>query len=132
LFNGEVFNGRIVDFTPYTITLQQEGADEAEQVILRKLAVAYYQRTAPGTGEQPAMTEDAKEVAPFAGAATPQFVPPDAGSPAAPVEAAAAGAAGGLTASEEAPAPVEAAEGAAVEESEGESAAPADAAESAS
>jgi sRNA-binding regulator protein Hfq len=124
LFNGEVFNGRIVDFTPYTITLQQEGANAAEQVILRKLAVAYYQRTAPGTGEQPAATGDAKEVAPFAGAATPQFVAPEAGPAAAPVEAAASGPAGGLNVDDEAPAPAPA------EVSTGESAAPADTAES--
>jgi sRNA-binding regulator protein Hfq len=132
LFNGEVFNGRIVDFTPYTITLQQEGADEAEQVILRKLAVAYYQRTAPGTGEQPTATGEAKEVAPFAGAATPQFVPPEAGSQAAPVEAAAAGPAGGLSTRDEAPAPAEGAgpAPAAEEESANESAPTADAAES--
>ncbi len=132
LFNGEVFNGRIVDFTPYTITLQQEGADEAEQVILRKLAVAYYQRTAPGTGEQPTATGEAKEVAPFAGAATPQFVPPEAGSQAAPVEAAAAGPAGGLSTTDDAPAPAEGAgpAPAAEEESANESAPMADAAES--
>ena len=127
LFNGEVFNGRIVDFTPYTITLQQEGADEAEQVILRKLAVAYYQRTAPGTGEQPAATGDAKEVAPFAGAATPQFVAPEGAGAEAPVEAAASGPAGGLSASDEAPAQAEAVAGA---PAEGESAAPSAAAES--
>ena len=148
LFNGEVFNGRIVDFTPYTITLQQEGADEAEQVILRKLAVAYYQRTAPGTGEQPTATGEAKEVAPFAGAATPQFVPPEAGSQAAPVEAAAAGPAGGLSTAEETSTPAaglstpeealapaeEAAPAAPAAEAEpaDESATPVDAAESAS
>jgi sRNA-binding regulator protein Hfq len=130
LFNGEVFNGRIVDFTPYTITLQQEGADDAEQVILRKLAVAYYQRTAPGTGEQPTATGEAQEVAPFAGAATPQFVAPEGSGAAAPVEAAASGPAGGLTATDEAPAPAEAAADAPAAEAEGEAAAPADAAES--
>jgi sRNA-binding regulator protein Hfq len=130
LFNGEVFNGRIVDFTPYTITLQQEGADDAEQVILRKLAVAYYQRTAPGTGEQPTATGEAQEVAPFAGAATPQFVAPEGSSAAAPVEAAASGPAGGLTATDEAPAPAEAAADAPAAEAEGDAAAPADAAES--
>ena len=90
---------------PTPSRLQQEGADEAEQVILRKLAVAYYQRTAPGSGEQPTATGDAKEVAPFAGAATPQFVVPDASSQAATVEAAAAGAAGGLSTAAEAPVP---------------------------
>jgi sRNA-binding regulator protein Hfq len=130
LFNGEVFNGRIVDFTPYTITLQQEGADEAEQVILRKLAVAYYQRTAPGTGEQPTATGEAKEVAPFAGAATPQFVAPEDAGAEAPVEAAASGPAGGLDVSDEALAPAEAAADAPAEEPESETAAPADTAES--
>lgn len=45
LFNGEQLEGRISDFTPYTITITQgEGGNET---VLRKLAIAYYRRSAP-------------------------------------------------------------------------------------
>jgi transcriptional regulator with XRE-family HTH domain/sRNA-binding regulator protein Hfq len=40
LFNGESFTGNIIDFSPYTITI----ASESGEVVLRKLAVAYYSR----------------------------------------------------------------------------------------
>lgn len=40
LFNGEEFSGTISDFTPYTITIKSVGQDE--DVVLRKLAIAYY------------------------------------------------------------------------------------------
>jgi len=43
LFNGEQFGGTITDFTPYTITIKQH--DNGDEVVLRKLAVAYYRRT---------------------------------------------------------------------------------------
>ena len=43
LFNGEQFGGTITDFTPYTITLKQHS--DGDEVVLRKLAVAYYRRT---------------------------------------------------------------------------------------
>jgi sRNA-binding regulator protein Hfq len=49
LFNGEQFDGTLVDFTPYTITIK---LDSEEEVVLRKLAIAYYRRT--GQGEAPA------------------------------------------------------------------------------
>ncbi len=52
LFNGEQFDGTLVDFTPYTITVKLDGGDE--EVVLRKLAIAYYRRT--GQGEATAAT----------------------------------------------------------------------------
>jgi sRNA-binding regulator protein Hfq len=47
LFNGEQFDGTLVDFTPYTITVRPSEGDE---VVLRKLAIAYYRRTGQGGG----------------------------------------------------------------------------------
>jgi sRNA-binding regulator protein Hfq len=47
LFNGEQFDGTLVDFTPYTITVRPSEGDE---VVLRKLAIAYYRRTGQGEG----------------------------------------------------------------------------------
>jgi transcriptional regulator with XRE-family HTH domain len=55
LFNSEQFGGTITDFTPYTITIKQHG--NGDEVVLRKLAIAYYRRTeAPPdkTAEKPA------------------------------------------------------------------------------
>jgi sRNA-binding regulator protein Hfq len=46
LFNGEQFDGTLVDFTPYTITVKLSHSDD--EVVLRKLAIAYYRRTGPG------------------------------------------------------------------------------------
>jgi sRNA-binding regulator protein Hfq len=40
LFNGEQFGGVITDFTPYTITIKEQGS--GNETVLRKLAVAYY------------------------------------------------------------------------------------------
>lgn len=54
LFNGEEFSGTLSDFTPYTITVKPEGTED--EVVLRKLAIAYYRRT--GTA-----AEDANYVA---------------------------------------------------------------------
>ncbi len=79
LFNGEVFTGRIVDFTPYTITVERPDAEGGEQVVLRKLAIAYYQRN----GAQQAPAENpgaAKEVAPFAEPSVPAFSAPAEGA----------------------------------------------------
>jgi sRNA-binding regulator protein Hfq len=42
LFNGEEFTGTISDFTPYTITIKI--GNDGEEVVLRKLAIAYYRR----------------------------------------------------------------------------------------
>jgi sRNA-binding regulator protein Hfq len=42
LFNGEQFEGVITDFTPYTITIKP--VDGEEELVLRKLAIAYYRR----------------------------------------------------------------------------------------
>jgi sRNA-binding regulator protein Hfq len=39
LFNGERFTGKLMDFTPYTITIQ---SGNGEEIVLRKLAVVYY------------------------------------------------------------------------------------------
>ncbi len=85
LFNGSVFSGRITDFTPYTLTLETAG-DAHEQIVLRKLAVAYYQRSTVGDGSRPAPAPaaDAKDIAPFAGPALPTF-----GTPAAAADSAA-------------------------------------------
>ncbi|HUS17252.1 MAG TPA: hypothetical protein VM536_19825, partial [Chloroflexia bacterium] len=79
LINGQTFNGRITDFTPYTITLAQDTPGGVEQVVLRKLAVAYYQRTVPGNGTAVATPAgEAKDIAPFAGSGAPQFAAPGA------------------------------------------------------
>jgi sRNA-binding regulator protein Hfq len=51
LFNGEQFDGTLVDFTPYTITVRPSEGDE---VVLRKLAIAYYRRTGQGEVAAPA------------------------------------------------------------------------------
>ncbi len=40
LFNGEEFSGAVSDFTPYTITIRI--ANSQEEMVLRKLAIAYY------------------------------------------------------------------------------------------
>jgi sRNA-binding regulator protein Hfq len=44
LFNGEEFTGSISDFTAYTIKVKQDNED----VVLRKLAIAYYRRLLTG------------------------------------------------------------------------------------
>jgi hypothetical protein len=45
LFNGEEFRGVITDSTPYTITIR---SDDGSEVVLRKLALAYYRRLPEG------------------------------------------------------------------------------------
>ena len=45
LFNGEEFRGTIADYTPYTITVKLDGQDE---LVLRKLATAYYRQAPEG------------------------------------------------------------------------------------
>jgi sRNA-binding regulator protein Hfq len=50
LFNGEVHTGKIVDFTPYTVTLKTDG--EGQEMVLRKLAIMYY-RQQPGQTVSP-------------------------------------------------------------------------------
>jgi len=47
LFNGEIFSGRIVGFSPYSITIRETAGQE---VTLQKIAIAYYRRTADGGG----------------------------------------------------------------------------------
>lgn len=46
LFNGQTLRGRIVGFSPYAITIGQEGGGE---VTMQKLAIAYYR--VPGGGK---------------------------------------------------------------------------------
>ena len=41
MFNGEVFNGTLIGFGPYTLTLQ---TNDGHEVTLSKLAIAYYRR----------------------------------------------------------------------------------------
>ena len=78
LFNGQVFEGPVVDFTPYTITLEDASAGAGEQVVLRKLAIAYYQRTATGAGQRAEPAGEARDRAPFPGSAEPAFATPGA------------------------------------------------------
>lgn len=84
LFNGQAFEGRIVDFTPYTLTIEHDTPRGAEQIVLRKLAVAYYQRTSPGDGTAPAAAKPFAEpvdIAPFPGSGAPGFATPEAALP---------------------------------------------------
>ncbi len=46
LFNGEEMGGIVSDFTAYTITVKQ--GDRGDEIVLRKLAIAYYRRSTPG------------------------------------------------------------------------------------
>lgn len=56
LFDGEQFTGTISDFTPYTITVKLAGS--GDDMVLRKLAIAYYRRAhadqLPTSEDQPA------------------------------------------------------------------------------
>src|SRR5205085_1062933 len=47
---GEHFTGKLVDFTPYTVTVK---TDSGEEVVLRKLAIVYYRQVKdlPASGE---------------------------------------------------------------------------------
>ncbi|MGI8586233.1 MAG: helix-turn-helix domain-containing protein [Chloroflexia bacterium] len=84
LFNGQAFEGRIVDFTPYTLTLEHDTPRGAEQIVLRKLAVAYYHRISPGDGTAPTTAKpfaEPKDIAPFPGSGAPEFAAPEAASP---------------------------------------------------
>ncbi len=45
MFDGQIFIGQIKDYTPYTIVIV---GDDGNDVVLRKLAIAYYQKV--GTG----------------------------------------------------------------------------------
>jgi hypothetical protein len=42
LFSSETFEGTIVGFSPYQITIREPAGDE---ITLNKLAIAYYRRT---------------------------------------------------------------------------------------
>lgn len=64
LFNGEQFEGVIADFTPYTITVGVRGS--GGEIVLRKLAIAYYRRAeapivAPAKPRAKAKTATAKD-----------------------------------------------------------------------
>jgi hypothetical protein len=79
LFNGEAFAGRLVDYTPYTVTIEETGS--GQQIVLRKLAIAYYRRLSSGNGAAPAESDtpneqEAADPAPFAGSGRPTFAPP--------------------------------------------------------
>ncbi|MGQ9459172.1 MAG: helix-turn-helix domain-containing protein [Anaerolineae bacterium] len=50
LFDGQQVEGRVVGFSPYTITIQTPSGDE---VTLRKLAIAYYRRAGRSQEAQP-------------------------------------------------------------------------------
>ena len=43
LFDGRTMSGKIIGFSPYAITIREDGGDE---VTLQKLAIAFYRRTA--------------------------------------------------------------------------------------
>jgi sRNA-binding regulator protein Hfq len=62
LFNGEQFEGVIADFTPYTITVKPHG--DGDELVLRKLAIAYYRRGTPS--ERPAEEAPKAEAKPRA------------------------------------------------------------------
>ncbi len=47
MFNGEKFTGRIIGFSPYSITIQEPGGNETT---LQKLAIAHYTRAMDGGG----------------------------------------------------------------------------------
>jgi transcriptional regulator with XRE-family HTH domain len=47
MFNGETFTGRVIGFSPYSITIQDPAGSE---VTLQKLAIAHYRRLAEGGG----------------------------------------------------------------------------------
>lgn len=46
LFNGETFNGRLIGFSPYALTLR---LDDGSDVTLQKLAIMYYTRATEAT-----------------------------------------------------------------------------------
>ena len=80
LFNGEVLKGIIIDFTPYTVTMAEDGT--GNHIVLRKLAIAYYRRLGPGgegehaEGSPNGREAEAVDPAPFTGPAEPHFQPP--------------------------------------------------------
>jgi sRNA-binding regulator protein Hfq len=83
LFNGEALEGPISDFTPYTITIAE--AASGNQIVLRKLAIAYYRRLGEGGTDGAAPTDgetteegEAQDNAPFPGSGQPQFAAPAA------------------------------------------------------
>lgn len=47
LFDGQTFEGAVVGFSPYQITIREPGGDETT---LNKLAIAYYRKPGDGTG----------------------------------------------------------------------------------
>jgi hypothetical protein len=49
LFDGEVLNGTISDFTLYTMTIRP--AESGDETVVRKLAIAYYRKVSEGNDE---------------------------------------------------------------------------------
>ena len=45
LFDGQIFEGKVVGFSPYQITIREPGGDE---ITLNKLAIAYYRKAGGG------------------------------------------------------------------------------------
>ena len=50
VFNGEQVEGKVMGFSPYTITVQSSSGDA--ETTLRKLAIAYYRRLVEDDGEE--------------------------------------------------------------------------------
>ncbi len=61
MFDGQLFTGQIKDFTPYTIVVM---GDDGNDVVLRKLGIAYYQKV--GTGQPLAVLSAAAQDKPHA------------------------------------------------------------------
>lgn len=57
LFNGDEFRGKVIDFTPYTITIQV--ALGGEEMVLRKLAIIYYRQVGGPAEAEPAPRAEA-------------------------------------------------------------------------
>lgn len=78
MFDGQIFTGQIKEYTPYTIVID---GDDGNDVVLRKLAIAYYQRV--GTGNPLAVLAAAEhseghhdgELAPHKGEVAPPHAP---------------------------------------------------------
>jgi sRNA-binding regulator protein Hfq len=75
LFNGEEVSGNITDFTPYTITIVADSS--GDDLVLRKLAIAYYKRTpVPTTASEAPATPAKRTRQPKAKAESVTIAPP--------------------------------------------------------
>jgi len=57
--NGKDYTGVVTDFTPFTIHIQE--AETGQEVILRKLAMAYYRKADAATPPRPSVAPAANE-----------------------------------------------------------------------